>query len=654
MAEFDPDKYLSDFNPDAFLAEKASGEGVPWEDLGKSGGIGLAKGLIAGAGTLGNLREGAKMVADKLGMSPESRDFVASSLLGPAKHIVAAAPTGADIQKNVEGYTGEFYKPKTKPGEYAESAAEFAGNPLSYIGPGGPALKAGIAAAGGLGSQAGRDIAGEDSAYKDLMGLVGSLVGSFGAAGAAGILRNIANVFPGRPTLRAPGEFDFATTRGVLERDPAQIAREEAMATGSFGPSAQRIMERNRLQREADIEAAQERIRAGLGGAEATPAEAGNLITQSLRERTESLRSAGDKLYEGAWAQQAVGHNIRPTQPVMSALAREGLPDPARLGGYPGAERALNMIRELEGMHPPAPAPFTIAMNDVHEVAKQIRGIKASSAGDGQVIGVIRKAFDDYEAGLVNNAMFQNDKLAGLDRQLARDVWRRYHQSKGSDKGGGYAKILSDIAEKNITGEQVGNLLTNAVNVNQAAAAGQLVRYLRGAFGRNSQEIEVLRQAMWGKVSGLGEVQANNIPAILANRGRIARDIERFVSGNGAPLARQLYTEAERARMLRFVDALRRTNPERVNPSGSGSWITRYMWPLSTGALSVGLGGAYGAHEGEFGWRQMGAALAVPFIRNAAGARRALRATTNVRRGSPTLETLRGALPGTVGAAGEE
>lgn len=95
-------------------------------DVAKSGGIGLVKGGIGLAGMAGDLTDlGAKglehasnYISDKLGMERYKRPEQTS--------VLNNIPTSADIQKGVEGYTGEFYKPKTTAGEYAQTAGEFA------------------------------------------------------------------------------------------------------------------------------------------------------------------------------------------------------------------------------------------------------------------------------------------------------------------------------------------------------------------------------------------------------------------------------------------------------------------------------------------------------------------------------------------------
>lgn len=104
-------------------------------DVAKSGGIGLAKGAIGVAGTAGDARDIAShitdAVGDRLGASKETvqsfkdKAYKAANLL-PFSSVLANAPSSGTIQKGVESVTGDFYKPKTVAGEYAQTAGEFA------------------------------------------------------------------------------------------------------------------------------------------------------------------------------------------------------------------------------------------------------------------------------------------------------------------------------------------------------------------------------------------------------------------------------------------------------------------------------------------------------------------------------------------------
>jgi hypothetical protein len=92
------------------------------EDVAKSAGIGLAKGAIGMAGAPGDLSnllaKGSKAAGDYVGGM-----FGAAPSPEPTGPLL---PTSGGIQKAVESQTGDFYKPKTTAGEYAQTAGEFA------------------------------------------------------------------------------------------------------------------------------------------------------------------------------------------------------------------------------------------------------------------------------------------------------------------------------------------------------------------------------------------------------------------------------------------------------------------------------------------------------------------------------------------------
>lgn len=95
-------------------------------DVGKSAGIGAVKGGIGILGMLGDATDlGAKgiegasnFISDKLGIDRYQRPEKPS--------ILEKIPTSESIQRGVEKRTGEFYKPKTIAGEYAQTTGEFA------------------------------------------------------------------------------------------------------------------------------------------------------------------------------------------------------------------------------------------------------------------------------------------------------------------------------------------------------------------------------------------------------------------------------------------------------------------------------------------------------------------------------------------------
>lgn len=115
-------------------------------DVLQSGGVGLAKGGIGIVGAGGDLRElastGLDKVGEKLGFDPAP---IKSAAATAARYTPLAAlpyaPTSHDIQSKIEGVTGEFHKPQTVAGEFAQTAGEFA--PAAIGGGGGMLARAG-------------------------------------------------------------------------------------------------------------------------------------------------------------------------------------------------------------------------------------------------------------------------------------------------------------------------------------------------------------------------------------------------------------------------------------------------------------------------------------------------------------------------------
>lgn len=106
------------------------------EDVAKSFGIGAAKGAIGTTMAGGDIREllsaGVDYAASRMGIDParvqEFKTLVqqgAQFAPNPLMQAIATSPTSAQTQKKIEEYTGEFYKPQTTAGEYAQTVGEF-------------------------------------------------------------------------------------------------------------------------------------------------------------------------------------------------------------------------------------------------------------------------------------------------------------------------------------------------------------------------------------------------------------------------------------------------------------------------------------------------------------------------------------------------
>jgi hypothetical protein len=172
--------------PEASPAKGAKDTAI---DIGKSAGIGVARGAIGLAGIVGDLTDlGAKglegasnFIADKTGMERYKRPEAGS--------VLENIPTTQSITKAVEGVTGDFYKPETTAGEYARTIGEFV--PAALAGPGGLARKTLMQAAlPGVASEA----AGQATE--------GSPIEPYARA-AAGVAGGLTGALAGRPSSTA-------------------------------------------------------------------------------------------------------------------------------------------------------------------------------------------------------------------------------------------------------------------------------------------------------------------------------------------------------------------------------------------------------------------------------------------------------------------
>src|SRR6185312_4788764 len=95
-------------------------------DVAKSAGTGLAKGAIGLAGMVPDISEAAHNAANKYLFDPVFNAISGPPQAGPAAPDINKAAGSEGIQKAIEGVTGDFHKPSTTAGQYAQTIGEFA------------------------------------------------------------------------------------------------------------------------------------------------------------------------------------------------------------------------------------------------------------------------------------------------------------------------------------------------------------------------------------------------------------------------------------------------------------------------------------------------------------------------------------------------
>lgn len=220
------------------------------EDVAKSAGIGVVKGGIGLMGAPGDFREllsaGVDFAAQKLGLDPAKTQQFKEAMYEGAKlspgplRMVANTPSSANIQKMIEGQTGEFYKPQTTAGEYAQTIGEFA--PAAFGAPGGVVARTARVAIPAVTSEAAGQ-ATKGTQAEPYARFAGALAGGIGTALASRpgtTARSIRSQLPEgvteRHVMQAEALIQDAAARGV------QLAWPEALSQVAGRPVLTNMM----------------------------------------------------------------------------------------------------------------------------------------------------------------------------------------------------------------------------------------------------------------------------------------------------------------------------------------------------------------------------------------------------------------------------
>ena len=449
-------------------------------DVAKSGGVGLAEGTIAIAGGAGDLRnllsKGVDAAAGKLGISPETVESVKSKLGTAARmtatgRVLADAPTSRDIQSKIEGYTGEFYKPKTTAGEYAKTVGEFL--PAAALGPGRmvPKLAAGLLS--GLGSEAAGQFT-EGTEAEPYARVAGAVAGGMSpAALARGITPSPAN--PARQRL-----VDILRDEGVTSLTAGQRTGNKSIqyiedflgnAPGA-GQGAARIQ---REGQEQFTRAAMRRAGQGLddAGPEALAANYDRL-TQNFRNL--SARNTLDpdtQFLNDLNAARRNYANVPPSQ--QRAMVDNYIGDIANHVGTTGN----------------IPGPAYQEMRS--RLSRQANALRNSDPTLSEALRNMRNALD--------NAMERSIPAGSPDGQLWRETRRQYGAQKD------ISKSVSRAGELSQEGQIVPANLRNTVAANN-----------RDAFARGEGQFSELARAGSGVMAPLpnsGTAQRLNLKDLL-------------------------------------------------------------------------------------------------------------------------------------------
>jgi hypothetical protein len=189
-------------------------------DVAKSAGVGVGKGVIGIGGMMGDLSDlGAAGIEKATNFTTDMLGLPRNQTGDRSQSVLNNIPTSRSITKAVQdNVTGEFYKPQTRAGEYAQTAGEFV--PGAMMGPGGAvrnALMFGVAP--GVAGEAAGSLPGVKGTQLEPWVRGGTALATGGAGGMVTAQGNVAGT-----VSRAAGGAD----RAVLQQAEQLFAQAQA------------------------------------------------------------------------------------------------------------------------------------------------------------------------------------------------------------------------------------------------------------------------------------------------------------------------------------------------------------------------------------------------------------------------------------------
>lgn len=431
-------------------------------DVAKSLGIGTVKGgisILGGAGDLRNLlSKGLEAGAEKLGIDPENVAALKSFASKAADYTATGkmlknAPTSADIQSAVESRTGEFYKPQTTAGEYAETVGEFL--PAAAAGPGRliPRIASGVFA--GLGSEGAGQLA-EGTKAEPYARVVGAVAGGLTPMALA----RTATPLPASPARQRL--VDILTDEGVTSLTAGQRTGNKSLQylEDFLGNAPGAGQGANRIRQEGQEQFTRAAMRrAGHGLDDAAPETlAANQTRLSQQFRDLSARN------------DLVPDNQFVTDIVTAARNYRRVPDSqqrAMVQGY---------IDDIVGHVNAGQMPGSHYQEMRSRLSKQANSLRQSDPTLSEALRDMRNALD--------NAMGRS--ISPADREAWQTARREYAAQKTIEK------TASRAGEVTAEGQLVPANLRNAVSAEN-----------RGAYARGEGEFSELARAGSGVMAPL-------------------------------------------------------------------------------------------------------------------------------------------------------
>lgn len=382
-----------------------------------------------------------------------------------------------------------------------------------------------------------------------------------------------------RDATEQGGEFGIQSSKGQQSGSAAQLSLEDRLRSGALGEKAQNIMLAFEETQRQQVNQARSGVAEQLGGEPLTRGQAGQVVKQGIQGAEQAAEEAVSLAYEEvgdvAISPDGVSNILKATRGALRSVEFDKtLPETSKLlDQIQGFEKKIKSINKSKNI--------TLKPIDMKRIEQMRRRLNtaigaADNLSDKRQVRIMKRAFDDGIDKAIDQGLYSGDKAAVESLKQARSTFAEYakvfrsnpQKTKSGrnipDKAG---DLIERIVADNPTDEQVVNQLLGAANINNSAGTVIARRY-KQILGEDSEGWQAIRQEAFKRLVKSNKVNGEEV--ISAQQSIKAYDDAIDKAGS---LMRELFSNKELATMRRFLNEVKKTQPDlvrsRENPSGT-------------------------------------------------------------------------------------
>lgn len=451
---------------------------------------------------------------------------------------------------------------------------------------------------------------------------------------------------PGRGGMRAPvpvprapvpDALGVTLSEGQRTGDLPLIRSEQAAIRGQRGAAAQDQAGAFAAQQADQVDQASNNIARSLdpfGMVVAdTPADAGAVVSQSVRDAATNAKAGVNDLYRRAREMPGeidadvftnMGRSIRDdlsnrAEPViiddqLTPYASKAVQDiDNRVAQLRVQNRASNTSSVVPADEAPTISGLTLA--GVDQMRKRLSAMRqaafgSGNASDGRAVKAVLDSFDDTIDRAINGGSFTGDPRAVQAWNDARAAHADYRSTFTAQKNDPVGRVVERITGKGnnpaAIPNDVADFLYGSSGTNPSTLNVGVANRMRQILGEQSPEWSAVKQGLFARLT-------ETTPGMSDfGSGQIAQRLNKFLSGDGRELAQTMFSPAERQLLQQYADLHRRLQVPRTGANWSET--STFLSPILKRIQST-VGAAIGLGAGAL----VGHAAGIPFVGEAVG-----------------------------------